>query len=114
MITSLKTISEQVCANDLQIDVQFLRKKWTYPYNPKLHLFQINPNTNEFECKWVLDPQLWEKLLKCYCNWFLISEKTFMYDLISLFSQTTEFWDNENTNFRTWFFKLSRSLSKNV
>ena len=93
-------------ANELHMDIDYLKKKWQGGFMVKNHWFSTSPT---FSCIWALEPSWWETLGKAYCDWFCMPEEwrtvQFWDVTFRLLQYDPEFYSDENTGFREWMVK---------
>lgn len=68
-------IIQRVIAEDLRIDLDYLKRKWVPPCDPSKHLF------NREEAIWATDRELWLKVVNAYARWMLVDEIAVWHEL---------------------------------
>ena len=87
------------------LPVDFLRQIWKGDYSPKIHFFQCGEN-EIFECRWVHDVTLMEKLTMAYLFWHSVPDglkQEFWKTMFTSYLQTPEFAEAPMP-FRVWLF----------
>lgn len=104
-INELKAVMEQVIANDIHMDVKYLRKMWSLPYDPQHHLFTKDKNGNKTSI-WLLDIDTWKMIGDAYCRWMLIESpqtELFWQSILAIIQQTPE-WETAGQEYKIWLF----------
>ena len=96
---------QQIIAQMTGLPVGFLRQAWKGDYSPKKHFFQCGKN-GTFECRWVHDVTLMEKMTMAYLLWHSVPDglkQEFWKAMFASYLQTPEFAEAPMP-FRVWLF----------
>jgi hypothetical protein len=67
----IQELNRIMSARSAGLPLDYLRRKWTGPYNPRKHLFNESGAPIWFVDE---DGETWRKVGKCYCDWYGIPE----------------------------------------
>ena len=92
-------------AQHVGLPVEFLQQHWFGDYSPEKHFFKYDQD-GVFECRWIHDIDLLEKLTTGYIFWHSIPnglKAQFWKSMFALYLHTPEF-SNAPMPFRVWLF----------